>query len=127
MTISDTTRQPDTRQHEDKRVWVEVSDPSISRVVFESTRRVRGSTRQPVYLFNIFYIPISFYFNFKFLEISQITKNRLSKFHFRFMFNPNSKVAFGSQNVFGWSEICQRNLTLKELEWNIVRFDHLFG
>ena len=29
--------------------------------------------------------------------------------------------------VFGWNGICQRNLTLKELEWNVVRFDHLFG
>ena len=34
-------------------------------------------------------------------------------------------MAFGSQNVFGWNGICQRNLTLKKLEWKVVRFDRL--
>ena len=36
-------------------------------------------------------------------------------------------MAFGSHNVFGLNGICQRNLTVNELEWNAVRFDHLFG
>ena len=34
-------------------------------------------------------------------------------------------MVFGLQNVFEWNRSCQKNLTLKELEWNVVRYDHL--